>query len=111
MLSLAATVEAASQHPLAKAIVQGAQSQGLSLHRVLQCETEAGLGVQATVEMTGSDVRQVFVGNAAFLRSHGVVISRDAEQVWVMLIWMCAETFVYQCNCCHFLLLTPPPAQ
>jgi Cd2+/Zn2+-exporting ATPase len=56
-LMLAASVEAASQHPLGAAIVRGARDRGLALSPAHNVRAEPGLGVGGTV--AGS---QVFIG-------------------------------------------------
>lgn len=50
LLRLAAAVERNSEHPLAEAVVQYAQSQEVNLAEAQQFEAIAGSGVQATVE-------------------------------------------------------------
>ncbi|WP_454884202.1 copper-transporting P-type ATPase [Sphingomonas oryzagri] len=67
VLAMAAAVEARSEHPLAGAIVAGAQAQGLALGSIEGFDTQTGLGVSAQV-----DGRAVVVGNAAQMRRIGV---------------------------------------
>jgi len=67
LLRLAATLERASEHPLAGAIVAGAAERSLALSaRVTQFEALAGRGVQGVV-----DGRSVAIGNAELLASLG----------------------------------------
>ncbi|HEX8151540.1 MAG TPA: heavy metal translocating P-type ATPase [Thermoanaerobaculia bacterium] len=62
LLRLAASVERASEHPLAAAIVGGAEKRGLALGKVEQFDSITGKGVFAVV-----DGRRVFLGNRALL--------------------------------------------
>jgi heavy metal translocating P-type ATPase len=64
VLCLAASVEALSEHPIARAIVDGARSRGIDLERAESFESTTGLGVRArvggravTVGRTGPDDR------------------------------------------------------
>jgi Cd2+/Zn2+-exporting ATPase len=66
LLAVAASVEARSEHPLAKAIVQEAQKRQLELHPVDDFKAELGLGVIARV-----DGRPVHLGNIKFLEQRG----------------------------------------
>ena len=63
LLRLAASVEAASEHPLAEAIVRQASLRGVVPERAETFEARPGRGVRAT---TGG--RSVAVGNEAFMR-------------------------------------------
>ena len=67
ILSLAASLERASEHPLARAIVAGAKQRGAMLHDVSDFEAVAGKGVRGRV--SGHDVA---LGNLALLREGGV---------------------------------------
>jgi Cu+-exporting ATPase len=60
-LRLAASLEQASEHPLAEAIVRGAKARGLTLSPAEAFESITGKGVRATIEG-----RRVAIGNAAF---------------------------------------------
>src|SRR4051794_38268788 len=66
-LRLAASVEKASEHPLASAIVAAAQERGLALAYVLDFDAPTGKGALGVVEG-----RRVSVGNANFMRELGV---------------------------------------
>jgi Cu+-exporting ATPase len=66
LLRLAASLERASEHPLAAAVVQGAKSNGLSLVEPGSFESVPGKGVMGTVEG-----RYVIIGNAGFLSESG----------------------------------------
>jgi Cu+-exporting ATPase len=61
MLRLAASLERASEHPLAAAIVKDAEARRLRLGEVRDFQSMTGLGVKGTV-----DGRAVMLGNPAF---------------------------------------------
>ena len=67
MLRLAASVEAASEHPLGRAIVARAESRKLGLAPVVRFDAPAGRGASGSV-----DGRAVLVGSAAFLDQQGI---------------------------------------
>ena len=75
-LRLLAAAELRSEHPLAKAIVDFAQSRGLALPDGRDFQSVSGLGIQARVE--GHDV---LAGNAALLAQHGVKSSAEGVLV------------------------------
>jgi Cd2+/Zn2+-exporting ATPase len=62
LLTLAATVEARSEHPLAKAVVNEAERRGLKLGDVQAFEAVTGMGVLATV-----DNQEVRLGSMKYL--------------------------------------------
>jgi Cu+-exporting ATPase len=78
LLRLVAGLEAASEHPLAAAIVRGAQERGVEPSRdVAGFQSVTGKGVQGTV-----DGRQVALGNQALMDDTGVAmdgLASDAE--------------------------------
>ncbi|AZH26197.1 heavy metal translocating P-type ATPase [Haloplanus aerogenes] len=67
VLRLAATAEHGSEHPLARAIVEGAKARGIEVSDPENFENVPGHGVRATVE--GSEV---LVGNRKLLRDEGI---------------------------------------
>src|SRR5690606_13124730 len=67
VLTLAAGAESASEHPLARAIVDGARSRGIEAPPVDEFDSDPGLGVWGTV-----DGRRVLVGNARLLERERV---------------------------------------
>jgi Cu+-exporting ATPase len=67
ILRLAASVERASAHPLAKAIVLAAAERGLALAKVDDFEAPAGKGVTGVVED-----RKVALGRATYLAERGI---------------------------------------
>nr|WP_299821829.1 heavy metal translocating P-type ATPase [uncultured Jannaschia sp.] len=66
VLRLAAALEAASEHPLARAIVEGAQERGLDAAAVEGFDSVTGKGVVGSV-----DGRRVAIGNAAMMAAEG----------------------------------------
>ena len=67
LLSIAASAESGSEHPLAQAIVDGAEERGLRLDEPTEFENVPGHGVRATVPQG-----DVLVGNRKLLRDNGV---------------------------------------
>jgi Cu+-exporting ATPase len=67
-LGLIASLERASEHPLAQAIVKGAEDRGLKLSEVAHFESVTGQGVHGTV-----GGREVAVGNRRFMEARGAV--------------------------------------
>jgi Cu+-exporting ATPase len=73
LLRLAASVERASEHPLAVAIVAGAESRGLSVRAATEFSSVTGKGVRGVV-----DGRQVRVGSAD---SRAETLRREGQTV------------------------------
>jgi Cu+-exporting ATPase len=73
ILRLAASLESRSEHPLARAIVRGAEERGLSLHDVHEFESLTGLGVTGRV-----DGKRLALGNVGLMERSRVMI-QDAE--------------------------------
>ena len=67
LLQLVASLERASEHPLAQAIAQGALERGIELAPVKDFFSMTGQGVVGTV-----DGKQVAVGSARFMQASGV---------------------------------------
>jgi Cu+-exporting ATPase len=68
-LRLAASLERASEHPLARAIVQAAERQGLPLSQPREFESVAGKGITGVV-----DGKRVAVGNASLMKELGAFV-------------------------------------
>jgi Cu+-exporting ATPase len=93
VLRLAATAERGSEHPLARAIVEGAEERGIELSDPEDFENVPGQGIRATVEsrepQSGSkraggersDPRavEVLVGNRKLLSDNGIDTAPAAE--------------------------------
>ncbi len=75
VLRLSASVERASEHPLALAIVAAAGKRGIATSPVEDFDSPTGKGALGTVEG-----RRVALGNAAFLREQGVDVSAHAAE-------------------------------
>ncbi len=75
VLRLSASVERASEHPLALAIVAAAEKQGIATVPVSDFDSPTGKGALGTVEG-----RRIVLGNKAFLAEHGADVAPLAEQ-------------------------------
>ena len=75
LLSLAASVEQLSEHPLARAIVEEAKERKLSLSPASEFESITGSGVSGKI-----GGRRVRAGKEKFLSDSGVMISDDLKQ-------------------------------
>jgi len=67
VLQLAASLERASEHPLAEAIVRGAEKNGLALSRTTGFEADTGKGVSGVI-----DGHSVALGNSKLLEKLGI---------------------------------------
>jgi Cu+-exporting ATPase len=78
VLALAAGLERASEHPLARAIVEGAKSRGIDAADVRDFASITGQGVTGR-----ADGRTVLLGNSALMKSHQVTIDglRDVDDL------------------------------
>jgi len=76
MLRLAAGLERASEHPLAAAVLAGAQERGVKVPEASDFEAIPGRGVRGRIEG-----REVAIGSAAFLASLGADASALADRV------------------------------
>ncbi len=68
ILSLSASLESSSEHPLAEAIVRAAKTKKLQLGEVKDFESITGLGISGSI-----DSKKVVVGNLKLLLSQGIV--------------------------------------
>jgi P-type Cu+ transporter len=75
LLSLAATVELPSEHPLARAVVAEANQRGLGLTEATDFRSITGAGIKAVV-----DGRDVLAGNQDFLQSNQVLIPKELTE-------------------------------
>jgi Cu+-exporting ATPase len=79
VLRLAASVERASEHPIARAIVSAAEARGLALSPVEDFDSPTGRGALGKVEG-----RHLVLGNSRFLEEQGVApesLAREAERL------------------------------
>src|SRR5476651_248745 len=75
ILRLAASVERASEHPLADAIVRAAKERNLDLSKVDEFDSPTGKGATGKV-----DGKTVVLGNTSFLTSLGIATRSLSEQ-------------------------------
>ena len=75
VLRLAASVERASEHPLAVAIVRAAEARGVSISPVVDFDSPTGRGAVGIVEG-----KRVALGNAKFLGELGIGVTGLANQ-------------------------------
>jgi Cu+-exporting ATPase len=75
VLASAAGLERASEHPLARAIVDGALARGIKLVEVTAFDSVTGQGVIGT-----GGARRLALGNAVLMRAQGVVIDAASDQ-------------------------------
>ena len=85
LLQIAASVEAHSEHPLARAIVEAAKNEQIALREVADFQSTTGGGVSATLATAspsggGLDRRPVLVGKEKFLTDSSVNISNELRK-------------------------------
>ena len=76
VLRVAASAESGSEHPLARAIVNGAEERGIDLTDPTDFENVPGEGIRATID--GEDV---LVGNRKLMRENGIDPDPAAEEL------------------------------
>jgi Cu+-exporting ATPase len=74
VLRLAAAVEYSSEHPLGRAIVEGAQGKGTDVPAVLDFDSDPGLGVWGRVAE-----QSVYVGNVRLMQRHEIAVDALEE--------------------------------
>ncbi len=79
VLTLAASVESGSEHPLAASIISAAKQQGLKLQKVQKFEAVAGHGVVATIEG-----KTVYLGNRALMEKYRIKTKDHEAQMQVL---------------------------
>lgn len=75
VLSLVAAVESLSEHPIAKAIVDAAKNQGLTLPKVDRFDSVTGMGVNATV----NESQNIYIGADRYMIQLGLDIAPFAH--------------------------------
>jgi Cu2+-exporting ATPase len=75
LLRLVASAERASEHPLARALVEGAEERGLQLGDADEFEAVPGHGLSARI-----DGRAVLIGNARLLERNGIDVKGLVER-------------------------------
>jgi Cu+-exporting ATPase len=76
VLSWAAGLDRTSEHPLARAVVEGAQARGVTPAAVAKFESVTGQGVRGE-----SEGHRLALGNAVLMKANGAVIDGIADQV------------------------------
>jgi Cu+-exporting ATPase len=89
MLRLAASLERASEHPLAASIVESANEQKLKLSEAAAFEYVAGKGVQGVVEG-----KRVAAGNRGLMTDLGVFGTGRKNSVWVAKVPGATQVYV-----------------
>jgi Cu+-exporting ATPase len=79
ILALAASLEKASEHPLAEAIVAGARERGVAIADASEFESATGKGVSGTVSG-----RKVALGNAAMMAGLGIDLAALAANAEIL---------------------------
>jgi len=83
VLVLAASLDALSEHPIARAVVTEAKKRGLSLRETKKFEALKGKGVKAMVEEpafaegSGEATKEVMVGGPALLEGIGITVPNE----------------------------------
>lgn len=75
LLRFAAAVESHSEHPLGRAVVQGAGERGIDIAEVENFNSTSGAGIEGIVEG-----KKVLVGKKEFLEDHGVEGFDDSDR-------------------------------
>ncbi len=87
LLALAAAAEQASEHPLARVIVEAARERQLRIPEVSGARVLPGRGAEATVGL-----RTLRAGTAAYLASHGVAppeaLLQEADRAGATTVWI-----------------------
>ena len=76
ILRMGASIERSSEHPLARAVVAGANERGVVLAEAKEFKSQPGRGVSGVVEG-----RAVVAGNQAYLQAAGIATARFAADV------------------------------
>ncbi|MDI7065618.1 HAD family hydrolase, partial [Klebsiella pneumoniae] len=75
-LQLAASVQQASEHPLARAVVNAAKEKGLTLSRASDATALTGRGIEATV-----DGRRLVIASERWFMESAIGVSSELELV------------------------------
>ena len=74
ILKLAASLEKSSEHPLAEAIIKGAEERNIELSKVENFESTTGKGVSGMI-----DGRRILLGNSKLMDANGVDFSQNGK--------------------------------
>ncbi len=88
VLRLAASLERASEHPLAGAVVRAAEARGLRLAAAEEVQAEAGRGVRGRVRESDGRTRAVAVGQAAMAGGGAAALAAAPGET---LVWVSVE--------------------
>ena len=98
-LRLAASLEAGSEHPLARAVLEQARSYGLTLSPVEDFRAVSGQGVMGTVEG-----KSLLLGNESLLNEHGIQLDEE-QKVWLQMFSGEGESLLFLAADGKFLAL------
>ena len=113
LLTVAASVEQHSEHPLSRCIVEATQAKGLTLSNRIEAEVIPGRGIRGTMKpcpKCGPDAPQskILIGNETLLSENGITLSEatkseaaDCFQRGETVVWVAMDSVV-----CGFLSLT-----
>ncbi len=113
LLTLAASVEQHSEHPLSRCIVEAAEGKHLTLSERVEAEILPGRGIQGLLKPCpkcdpGAPVTNILIGNEKLLAENGIELSESAKsaagenfQRGETVVWVAADAAV-----CGFLSLT-----
>lgn len=76
ILTIAASVDANSEHPVAEAIVKGAKGKGIQLKKTEQFEAVTGKGVKGMI-----DSKQIGLGNSRLVNDFRAHLSKEHEEM------------------------------
>lgn len=79
VLALAAAIEQRSEHPIASAIVAGAQARGLAIPQAGTIASQTGAGISGNAAG-----RTVLIGSGAFLKTHGIGTEPLSQQAQML---------------------------
>jgi P-type Cu+ transporter len=79
MLAMAAAIQAGSEHPLAKAVVEQAKSLALTLSAASNIQIEAGRGIKATISGQTAE-QEIVIGSPRWMQELAVDITPLAEK-------------------------------
>jgi P-type Cu+ transporter len=74
ILKLAASLEKSSEHPLAEAIIKGAEERNIESAKVENFESITGKGISGTIEG-----KKILLGNSKLMQENGVDLSNDQK--------------------------------
>lgn len=75
LLTLLASLEQSSEHPLGRAIVQAAQQKNLHLQAVQQFDSSSGIGVEGMI-----GTQKMLAGSERWLKQHDILVDADTQQ-------------------------------